>query len=103
MHNLFLEYAVGGYLDCHGRDYGVYRQNGETDDQYRERIVQEKLDHLTPEYLLELYGLNLYVYVNDFDVSDNTLTSDNPYINNYGYMSVASDEIKSILNNKFIF
>ena len=100
--NLFLMNSSGGYLDCHGRDYGVYRQLGEDDDAYRERIVQEKLDHLTPEYLLELYGLNLYVYVNDFDVSDNTLTSDNPYINQYGYMSMASDEIKAILNSKFI-
>ena len=100
--NLFLMSAVGGYLDCHGRDYGVYRQLNESDDSYRERIVQEKLDHLTPEYLLELYGLTLYVYVASFDVSDNDLTSDNPYINRYGYMSEASNEIKSILNNKFI-
>jgi len=100
--NLFLMNSTGGYLDCHGRDYGVYRQLNESDDAYRERIVQEKLDHLTPKYLLELYGLNLYVYVNDFDVEDNTLTSDNPYINNVGYMSEASNEIKSILNGKFI-
>ena len=100
--NLFLMSAVGGYLDCHGRDYGVYRQLNESDDSYRERIVQEKLDHLTPEYLLELYGLTLYVYVASFDATDNDLTSDNPYINRYGYMSEASNEIKSILNNKFI-
>ena len=100
--NLFFQTASGNYLDLFGRDYGVYRQVDESDEAYRERIIQEKLDYLTPKYLNELYGLTLYVYVSGFDVSDNDLTSDNSYINQYGYMSEASNEIKSILNNKFI-
>ena len=99
--NLFLMNSTGGYLDCHGRDYGVYRQLNESDDAYRERIVQEKLDHLTPKYLKELYGLKLYVFVDEFDVTDNFLTSDNPYIEGVK-MAEASSDIQTILNNKFV-
>lgn len=100
--NLFLNSSTGEYLDLHGRDYGVYRQSGESDDSYRERIIQEKNDRLTPEYLQSLYGLSLYVYVASFDATDNTLTSDNPYINSTNYMAVADTSIQNMLNSKFI-
>ena len=100
--NLFLTEASGPYLDLHGNDYGVYRQDGEGDDEYRSRIIMDKLEYLTPEYLRDLYGLTLYVYVSSFDAHDNTLTSDNPYINQSGYMAVADESIQGILNGKFI-
>ena len=100
--NLFIDSATGGYLDLFGRDYGVPRKLDESDESYRQRIIQEKMDHLTPYYLETIYGLTLYVYVSSFDASDNDLTSDNVYINEVGYMAEASDEIKGILNKKFI-
>ena len=99
--NLFLNSATGAYLDLFGVDYGVTRQVDESDDNYRNRIIQEKNDHLTPEYLQSLYGLTLYHYVPGFNVSNNTLTSDNQYMTGY-YMGIASDEIKKMLNEKFI-
>ena len=98
---LFLQSASGGWLDAHGRDYGVARRIGESDEGYRSRIVFEKLEYLTVRNLSEIYGLVLYAFVDDFDASENCLTSDNPYISSR-YMSVASDELKEILNKKFV-
>lgn len=99
---LFIQSATGAWLDLHGRDYGVVRQLGESDEDYRIRIVQEKLEYLTPEYLDSVFDLVLYVYVQDFDASENTLTSDNPYIDSYGYMSEMNDTVFEILTRKFV-
>jgi len=99
---LFIQSATGAWLDLHGRDYGVVRQLGESDENYRIRIVQEKLEYLTPEYLDSVFDLVLYSYVEGFDASENTLTSDNPYIDRYGYMSEMSDTVFDILNRKFV-
>ena len=100
--NLFINYAHGEWLDLHGQDYGVIRQSEESDDEYLRRIVQEVLEHLTPVYFRELYELVLYTFVEDFDPSENMLTSDNPYINSEGYMCNASDEIEALINAKFV-
>lgn len=98
---LFLSTASGGWLDAHGRDYGVPRKIDETDEDYRERIVYEKLDHLTVGLLYEVYGLDLFVFVEDFVPTENTLTSDNPHISNK-YMGIADEDLQSILNGKFV-
>ena len=98
----FLTDASEGYLDLWGGQYGVRRRTGESDDDYRQRIILESLGHLTVNYLLEVYDLELYTYVPSFSVEDNTLTSDNPYINSNGFMTVASDEIKAVLEKKFV-
>lgn len=98
---LFLNTAEGGWLDAHGRDYGVVRKLDESDEDYRNRIVFEKLEYLTARNLIDIYGLTLYVFVEDFNVAENCLTSDNPYISNK-YMSVADSEMQTILNKKFI-
>ena len=98
---LFLSTASGGWLDAHGRDYGVPRKLDEDDESYRERIVYEKLDHLTVGLLYTVYGLDLFVFVEDFDPLENTLTSDNPHISNK-YMSIADSDLQAILNGKFV-
>ena len=100
--NLFINTATGGFLDLFGKDYGVTRQKDETDDVYRERIIQEKNDRLTPNYLNELYSLTVYAYVSQFNPTNNTLTSDNQYINQNGYMACNTNDINSILDKKFI-
>ena len=51
--------------------------------------------------LIEIYDLNLYAYVENYNPLNNTLTSDNPYIND-SYMSYASDDLQKILNSKFV-
>ena len=100
----FIQEATGKYLDLHGKDYGVLRRLDESDDSYRERIILESMGHLTADYLVKLYGIELYYNITDFSVSDNTLTSDNPYlVGDDGFMGVApSVAVKEILDKKFI-
>ena len=98
---LFLDSATGGWLDAFGKDYGVSRKIDEDDESYRQRIIFEKLEYLTAHNLQTIYGLTLYTNIDDYDASTNQLTSDNPYISN-NYMSYASDDLKQILNKKFI-
>lgn len=99
---LFLNTATGKYLDLHGKDFGVIRKAGESDEDYKNRLIISSLKHLTPKYLKTLYDLDLYVSVLAFSISNNDLTSNNPYINQYGYMAENTNGIMDIINNKFI-
>ena len=99
--DFFLDSATGGYLDAWGREFNVPRRLEETDEDYRTRIVLESLGHLTVPYLQDVYGLVLYCFVEDFDPSENTLTSDNPYACS-NHMTIASVDVQNILNRKFV-
>ena len=100
---LFLTSATGGWLDAWGRDYGVPRRLDEDDDSYRQRIIYEKLDHLTPSLLSDVYGVKLFTYRGDFNVSDNTLVSDNPHIvMNESFLGLSDEDTISILDKKFV-
>lgn len=99
---LFLLTATGGWLDAHGKDYGVLRKIDETDDSYRQRIIYEKLDHLTPQLLADVYNIRLFNYREDFSATLNTLASDNPYICEEGYIGLSDEETIKILDKKFI-
>ena len=100
---LFLTSATGGWLDAHGKDYGVPRRLDEDDDSYRQRIIYEKLDHLTPSLLSDVYGVKLFTYRGDFNVSDNTLVSDNPHIvQNESFLGTVDEDTISILDKKFV-
>jgi hypothetical protein len=98
---LFLSSATGSWLDCFGRDFGVPRRLGEGDEEYRERIVFEKLEYLTVGNVMEFYGLDLYAFVSLYNPKVNQLTSDNPYIADR-YMSIADKSTQEILDKKFI-
>ena len=98
---LFLSTASGGWLDAHGKDYGVTRRLGEDDDSYRERIVFEKLEYLTVSNLQNIYNLTLYAFVSLYDPTSNQLTSDNPY-SSKRYMSFADESTQRILDDKFV-
>lgn len=98
----FVQEATGKYLDLHGQEYGVYRKVGETDDDYRKRIIYISLGFLTIDYLKNIYGVGVYSNKDNFSVADNTLVSDNPYFTG-DIMIDAPPEIKTILKNKFIF
>jgi len=102
LEGMFLTSATGGYLDLWGRQYKVTRRTDETDDSYRERIIQESLGHLTTDYLQEVFGLTVYAYVSNFNPANNTLTSDNEYINSNGYMIFTDDRTIATLENKFV-
>ena len=104
----YLQEATGVYLDLHGKDLNVTRKHGESDEHYRNRLIYEALGYLTVRYLQNVYDLPLYVFISQFQFSDNTLTSNNPYISerymtDRAYMSDTADEdIKKSLYSKFI-
>ena len=98
---LFLDTATGGWLDAFGKDYNIPRKLDESDDDYRQRIVYEKKDNLTVGLLYQVYEVKLFSKVDNFNPSNNDLTSDNPYIAKE-YMGIASDDVEEILNRKFI-
>lgn len=98
----FLNTATGGYLDLHGEDYGIRRRLDESDDDYRQRIIYESMGHLTANFLLDVYNVQLYTFIDDFNADENTLTSDNPYIRTEGFLAVTDEKTRNILNKKFI-
>ena len=99
---IFINDAHGKWLDLHGSQYGVTRQLNETDEHYRQRIILVSLGHLTMEYLLDVYDLDVYVKTSNFTESNNRFTSDNPYLANHdGLMIKCSTAIKEILESKF--
>lgn len=98
----FLQEAEGKYLDLHGKDYDVKRRLNESDEDYRKRIIYSVLGHLTTLYIVDVYGVELYYNIPNFDVNDNCLTSDNPYLGSEGFMGIADETTKAILNKKFI-
>jgi len=101
--NLFLNESEGEHIDCHGREYGVYRKLNESDEDYKKRIIYQILGHLTADYLINIYKVNLYVNIPDYNPNNNELTSDNYYINDEnGFMAEADETTRSILNKKFV-
>ena len=100
---IFVTTATGGWLDAWGKDYGVPRRLDEDDEHYRQRIIYEKLDHLTPALLNDVYNVKLFTYRLDFDVTNNTLVSDNPYIvEDNTFIGLSDIDTIAILDKKFV-
>ena len=100
--NSFLETATGKWLDLYGRDLGVVRQLDESDEDYRTRLIYASIGNLSIDYLLNVFDLSLYSFREDFNVEDNTLVSDNPFLNTGGYISVADRDVISIMDRKLL-
>ena len=49
-----------------------------------------------------MYNVELYSYVPDFNLNNNTLVSDNPYLSREGYLAIVDEGTKEILDKKFI-
>ena len=84
-----------------GVDKNIPRKIDESDDDYRQRLILESIGHLTINFLRKVYNVELYTYVDDFDVN-NTLVSDNTYISDKGFIGVADEMTQQILNKKFV-
>lgn len=97
----FLNEATGKYLDLHGKEYGLTRRINESDESFRKRIIYETLGHLTLNFLKDVYGVEVYLNRDDFDVDDNTLVSDNPYLTT-DLLIVTDSQTQAILNKKFV-
>ena len=100
--NGFLETATGKWLDLYGKDLGVVRQLDESDADYRTRLIYESIGDLSMDYLLNVFDLSLYSFREDFNVVDNTLVSDNCFLNTGGYIGVADRDVISIMDKKLL-
>ena len=98
---LFLTSASGGWLDAHGRDYGVPRRLGESDDDYRTRLMIGPLEEFTINTVYELYDLQLMTKPTSSDNLNLTLLSDNHFLNNKYYVD-CSDEVWDEIDKKFL-
>lgn len=96
---LFIESANGKYLDLHGKDYNLPRKSGESDEDYRKRLLIEPLDKFNLNTLYEVYNIQLLSYTPD--KNDLTLLSDNHLLSNEYYIDV-DEELWQVISNKFI-
>lgn len=101
--NLFLQTfigtATGAYLDLLGRIKGIYRNSGESDDDYRERIIN--LDNLKfSKADLESIGCEIFCYVKEIDKQ---ITSSNPLLSRKYLIyadSTAKEWVDKFINNR---
>ena len=101
--DMFLTRADGSYLDAHGKDFGIFRRENESDDDYRNRILLERSMLDTTSDFSKL-DVELWVYFDDV-LDKNQLTSRNEYLkeeHDLDYVFIASGTDKEYLENKFI-
>lgn len=96
---MFLNTAEGKYLDLWGIDLNLKRINGESDEDYFNRLFFLPTDCLTPELIYTVYDLQLLSY--DSDADNLTLLSDNHFISKKYYVD-CSDSVWEQLKQKFI-
>ena len=101
--DMFVTRADGSYLDAHGKDFGIFRRENESDASYRNRILLERsmLDSTVDFSKLDV---DLFVYFDDV-LNKNQLTSRNEYLKNnhdLDYVFIATGTDKDYLQNKFI-
>ena len=95
----FIESANGKYLDLHGKDLNLPRKEGESDEDYRKRLLIEPLDKFNLQTLYEVYNIQLLSY--NESKNDLMLLSDIHLLANE-YFVDCSDELWNIISNKFI-
>lgn len=95
----FLDTAEGKYLDLWGRDYGISRLDGESDDDYRIRLSILPLQRFTIDTLYELYNVQLLTYKPGAD--DLTLLSDNHFLADKYFVDI-DDSIWQDIVGKFL-
>ena len=84
---LFLNTATGKYLDLHGKDFGVIRKSGESDDSFNARVAELKALIASINKVDETY----YVYLDT-----NTTTNERYDSNDYASINTDSDAYETI-------
>ena len=101
--DLFLTKATGKYLDLHGSLYNLFRRENESDNDFRQRILNEEFIVQSTEDFLSL-DIVLWVYFTDI-LDKNVLSSRNPYLkdnHDTGYVFLGTGEDTDYLKSKFI-
>lgn len=75
---LFITTATGKYLDIHGSIKGIYRNDGEDDETFRERLINTQNFKLTKEGINSLGG-EVYCFVDNINTQ---ITSKNVVLSN---------------------
>lgn len=102
LEQFFLQEAEGKYLDLHGKDYNVLRRIDESDDSYRERMIYETLGQLSIPALETMYNVGVYKSVSDYDLTSNSMVSDNSYLVSELILLDCSDDVQRSLLKRFI-
>ena len=100
--DLFVNTSTGKWLDLHGEQYDVHRHVDESDDDYRERVIQHTLGKLTPVLLGAEFGLGVYTDVDNFDLGTNVLVSDNYFIKDNGYIVFSDNDTRKLVEHSYI-
>ena len=90
---LFINSATGKYLDILCAERGIYRLDGETDDEFRERAINIQCFTFTKEGINKIGGV---VYCNVSDLNTQC-TSKNVVLSNQ-YIIDINDENKEFIN-----
>ena len=101
--DMFLTRADGNYLDAHGKDFGIFRRENESDASYRNRILLERSMLDTTSDFSKL-DVNLWVYFSGV-LNKNQLTSRNEYLkgeHDSDYVFIASGSDREYLETKFL-
>ena len=101
--DMFIVTASGNYLDLHAKLYGLFRRDGESDDELRQRILLESSIVQSTSDFLKL-DIALWVYKDDVD-KKNVLTSRNPYLKKYhdeDYVFIITGSDLNYIQSKFI-
>lgn len=98
----FLQEATGKYLDLHGKNFNVIRKIDESDDDYRERIIYSSLGRLTIPALEGMFNVKVYKAKTGYDLSENSLVSDNPCLNSDLILLDCSSDVEASLTKRFI-
>ena len=103
IYDVFLTRATGKYLDVHGALYEIFRQENESDEDYRRRILtEESIVQSTSDFLA--LNIVLWVYFTDI-LNKDVLSSRNPHLkeeHDTNYVFMATGEDADYVKNKFI-
>ena len=97
----FLNDATGKYLDLHGSELGVRRLKDETDDKYRQRLIYKAKGHLSLDYLMTMYDIEVYTGTDSY-TANQTLLADNPYLSHDGLYIKCDTATQNELEKKLV-
>lgn len=102
--NTFLVLAEGVYLDMFGDMFGLKRREGESDNDFRQRIItDETMIECTDDFLK--LDIGMWVHLRGVIENKDILTSRNTYLKKYHesiYVFIVSGNDKEYIEKKFL-
>lgn len=95
-----IRYAVGEILDAFAEQYGFTREEGESDESLRNRLLAHFRELFRKDYVTNNNNMKIYTKLQHGNPHEN-LTSTNTYLSN-DYYIYAPDKIRDYWSNKYI-